>query len=81
MSGERDDEPLEEAEPELEPVDAFDDPDALEQLRANAFESVGEPLAEGILYGIGVAEGLFDALRIASHFAGPLGGTPRQFRE
>ena len=76
MSGERDDEPLE-MELGGEPVDAFDDPDALELLRVNAFESVGPPFAEGILYGIGVAEGLLDALRIERRFAGPLGGAPR----
>ncbi|HTO54985.1 MAG TPA: V4R domain-containing protein [Myxococcota bacterium] len=75
MSGERDDEPLE-LEPENAESDAFDDPEALERLRANAFESVGAPLAEGILYGMGVAEGLYDALRIARRFAGPLGGVP-----
>ncbi len=76
MSGERDEESVF-AELEAEPADAFDDPDALENLRANAFESVGAPFAEGILYGIGVAEGLFDALRIERRFAGPLGGAPR----
>ena len=65
-----------EAELELEAPDAFDDPDALERLRANAFESVGVPYAEGILYGIGMAEGLVDALRVARRFAGPLGGAP-----
>jgi len=75
VSGERDDEPLE-TELALEPADAFDDPDALERLRANAFESVGAPFAEGILYGIGVAEGLLDALRVARRFSGPLGGAP-----
>ena len=66
-------------EPVSEPPDvrdAFDDPDELERLRANAFESVGAPLAEGILYGIGMAEGLFDALLVAQRFAGPLGGAP-----
>ena len=66
-----------EVELELDGPDAFDDPDALERLRANAFESVGLPYAEGILYGIGVAEGLVDALRVAHRFAGPLGGAPR----
>ena len=76
MSGERDEEALEAAS-EIEPADAFDDPDALERLRANAFESVGPPFVEGILYGIGVAEGLYDALRIERRFAGPLGGAPR----
>ncbi|MFI5315498.1 MAG: V4R domain-containing protein [Myxococcota bacterium] len=75
MSGERDPDPLE-AALAIEPPDAFDDADALEQLRANAFESVGAPFAEGILYGIGVAEGLFDALRVARRFAGPLGSAP-----
>ena len=65
-----------EVELELDTPDAFDDPDALERLRANAFESVGLPYAEGILYGIGVAEGLVDALRVAHRFAGPLGGAP-----
>jgi V4R domain len=75
MSGERG-EASDEVELELEGPDAFDDPEALERLRANAFESVGLPYAEGILYGIGVAEGLVDALRIARRFAGPLGGAP-----
>ena len=65
-----------EVELELGAPDAFDDPEALERLRANAFESVGLPYAEGILYGIGVAEGLVDALRVARRFAGPLGGPP-----
>lgn len=76
MSGERDEEALD-AELGGEPADAFDDPEALESLRANAFESVGAPFAEGILYGIGLAEGLFDALRVERRFAGPLGGAPR----
>jgi hypothetical protein len=75
VSGERDDESLD-AELDVEPADAFDDPDALESLRANAFESVGAPIAEGLLYGIGVAEGLYDALRVERRFAGPLGGAP-----
>jgi V4R domain-containing protein len=75
VSGERDDEPLE-LEPETEERDAFDDPEALERLRTNAFESVGAPYAEGILYGIGLAEGLVDAMRVARRFAGPLGGAP-----
>ena len=75
MSGARGD-AADEVELELEGPDAFDDPDALERLRANAFESVGLPYAEGILYGIGVAEGLVDALRVAHRFAGPLGGAP-----
>ena len=76
MSGERDEEAFG-AELEVHAADAFDDPDALESLRANAFESVGPPFVEGILYGIGVAEGLHDALRIERRFAGPLGGAPR----
>jgi hypothetical protein len=75
VSGTRGD-PADEVELELEGPDAFDDPEALERLRANAFESVGLPYAEGILYGIGVAEGLVDALRIARRFAAPLGGVP-----
>lgn len=75
MSGTRGD-AADEAELALESPDAFDDPDALERLRASAFESVGLPYAEGILYGIGVAEGLVDALRVAQRFAGPLGGPP-----
>ncbi|HTO70389.1 MAG TPA: V4R domain-containing protein [Myxococcota bacterium] len=78
MTDERDEEAglIEAAVAAPEAVDAFDDPDELERLRANAFESVGLPLAEGILYGIGMAEGLFDALRVAQRFAGPLGGSP-----
>jgi len=75
VSGTRGD-AADQAELELEAPDAFDDPDALERLRANAFESVGLPYAEGILYGIGVAEGLVDALRVARRFTGPLGGAP-----
>lgn len=75
MSGERDEEPLE-LEPAPAEDDAFDDPESLERLRANAFESVGAPYAEGILYGIGLAEGLGDALRVAGRFAGPHGGPP-----
>jgi hypothetical protein len=75
VSGTRGD-AADEVELELEGPDAFDDPEALERLRANAFESVGIPYAEGILYGIGVAEGLVDALRVARRFAGPLGGAP-----
>jgi V4R domain-containing protein len=75
LSGERDEEPLE-LETASAEEDAFDDPDALERLRANAFESVGAPYAEGILYGIGLAEGLCDALRVAGRFAGPHGGAP-----
>jgi hypothetical protein len=76
VSGERDEEAFD-AGLDVEPADAFDDPDALESLRASAFESVGPPFVEGILYGIGVAEGLYDALRIERRFAGPLGGAPR----
>ena len=76
MSGEQgEDEVLLERAAEA-PPDAFHDPDALERLRSSAFESVGLPYAEGVLYGIGLAEGLYDALRIARRFAGPLGGTP-----
>jgi len=78
VNDERDEEAilLEQAPEPADASDAFDDPDELERLRANAFESVGAPLAEGILYGIGMAEGLFDALRVSQRFAGPLGGTP-----
>ena len=75
MSGVRDEEPLE-LEPAPAEDDAFADPDSLERLRANAFESVGAPYAEGILYGIGLAEGLGDALRVAGRFSGPHGGIP-----
>jgi hypothetical protein len=75
VSGQSDEDgPLLEAQSES--PDAFHDPDALDQLRSNAFESVGLPYAEGVLYGIGLAEGLYDALRVARRFAGPLGGTP-----
>jgi V4R domain-containing protein len=76
VSGERDEDASELEGVATPETDAFDDPEALERLRANAFESVGAPFAEGILYGIGVAEGLFDALRVSQRFAGPLGGTP-----
>jgi len=75
LSGQRDEEPLE-LDPTPAEDDAFDDPESLERLRANAFESVGAPYAEGILYGIGLAEGLSDALRVAGRFAGAHGGTP-----
>jgi hypothetical protein len=56
---------------------AFEDPAELARLRRNAFESVGRPYASGILYGIGLAQGLLDGLRIARRFANALGGAPR----
>jgi len=61
----------------LELPGAFESPAELARLRNNAFESVGQPYAGGILYGIGLAQGLLDGLRIARRFAASLGGAPR----
>ncbi len=56
---------------------AFDSAEELARLRNNAFASVGRPYAGGILYGIGVAQGLTDGLRVARRFATALNGAPR----
>lgn len=60
----------------LEPRGAFENPAELARLRRNAFESVGRPYAGGILYGIGLAQGLLDGLRVARRFGATLGGVP-----
>jgi hypothetical protein len=61
----------------LELRGAFENPAELARLRRNAFESVGRPYAAGILYGMGLAQGLLDGLRTARRFGAALGGAPR----
>jgi hypothetical protein len=61
----------------LELRGAFENPAELARLRRNAFDSVGRPFAAGILYGIGLAQGLLDGLRAARRFGAALGGAPR----
>ena len=61
----------------LELRGAFDNADELARLRRNAFQSVGRPYAAGILYGMGLAQGLLDGLRAARRFGAALGGAPR----
>ncbi len=61
----------------LELRGAFENPAELARLRRNAFESVGRPYAAGILYGMGLAQGLLDGLRAARRFGAALGGAPR----
>jgi hypothetical protein len=56
---------------------AFESANELARLRNNAYASVGRPYAGGILYGIGLAQGLLDGLRVARRFAATLGGAPR----
>jgi hypothetical protein len=62
----------------LELRGAFENPAELARLRRNAFDSVGRPYASGILYGMGLAQGLLDGLRAARRFGAGLGGAPRQ---
>ena len=61
----------------LELRGAFENPAELARLRRNAFDSVGRPYAGGILYGMGLAQGLLDGLRAARRFGAALGGAPR----
>jgi hypothetical protein len=61
----------------LELPTAFESLAELARLRRNAFESVGAPYAGGILYGIGLSQGMLDGLRVARRFASTAGGTPR----
>ena len=61
----------------LELRGAFENPAELARLRRSAFESVGRPYAGGILYGMGLAQGLLDGLRAARRFGAALGGAPR----
>ncbi|MEX2205484.1 MAG: 4-vinyl reductase [Myxococcota bacterium] len=61
----------------LELRGAFENPAELARLRRNAFESVGRPYAGGILYGMGLAQGLLDGLRASRRFGAALGGAPR----
>lgn len=56
---------------------AFESVAELARLRRNAIESVGRPYADGILYGIGLSQGMLDGLKVARSFAGSLGGAPR----
>lgn len=73
-SGARDEEGIEVA---LDLPTAFESLAELARLRRNAFESVGRPYADGILYGIGLAQGMLDGLRVARTFVAPVGGAPR----
>lgn len=54
----------------------FEDPAALDELRRNAFETIGLPWAIGVLYGVGMGQGLRDGLRVAQAFGGVLGAQP-----
>ncbi|MBM4334974.1 MAG: hypothetical protein FJ108_03560 [Deltaproteobacteria bacterium] len=72
------DEDMDGVEVPLELRGAFENPDELARLRRNAFEGVGRPYADGILYGIGLSRGLLDGLLVARRFGAALGGAPRQ---
>jgi hypothetical protein len=54
----------------------FEDPAALDELRRNAFETIGLPWAIGVLYGVGMGQGLRDGLRVTGAFGGVLGAQP-----
>jgi hypothetical protein len=54
----------------------FEDPAALDELRRNAFETIGLPWAIGVLYGVGMGQGLRDGLRVTQDFGGVLGAQP-----
>jgi hypothetical protein len=54
----------------------FEDPAALDELRRNAFETIGLPWAIGVLYGVGMGQGLRDGLRVTQAFGGVLGAQP-----
>lgn len=54
----------------------FDDPAALDELRRNAFETIGLPWAIGVLYGVGMGQGLRDGLRVTTAFGGVLSAHP-----
>jgi hypothetical protein len=54
----------------------FEDPAALDELRRNAFETIGLPWAIGVLYGVGMGQGLRDGLRVTQAFGGVLGAVP-----
>ncbi len=60
----------------LELRGAFEQPAELARLRRNAFDSVGRPYAAGILYGMGLAQGLLDGQRTARRFGAALGAAP-----
>jgi hypothetical protein len=51
----------------------FADPAGLDELRRGVLEGVGLPWGMGILYGIGMAQGLTDGLRVARRFLEALG--------
>ncbi len=73
-SNDREDEGVEVA---LQLPSAFESIAELARLRRNALESVGLPFAAGILYGIGLSQGMLDGLKVARSFAASLGGPPR----
>lgn len=54
----------------------FEDPAALDELRRNAFQTIGLPWAIGVLYGVGMGQGLRDGLRVTQAFGGALGAQP-----
>jgi hypothetical protein len=54
----------------------FEDPAALDELRRNAFETIGLPWAIGVLYGVGMGQGLRDGLRVTRAFGGVLSAQP-----
>ena len=66
------DEDMDGVEVPLELRGAFENPIELARLRHNAFESVGRPYADGILYGIGLSRGLLDGLRGCSAIRTPV---------
>ena len=72
-----DDRDAEGVEVALDLPSAFESIDELARLRRNALESVGRPYAGGILYGIGLSQGMLDGLRVARMFSASSSGAPR----
>jgi hypothetical protein len=54
----------------------FEDPAALDELRRNAFETIGPAWGAGLLYGVGFAQGLIDGLRVTRGFGSSLLASP-----
>ena len=47
-----------------------------DELRRNAFETIGLPWAIGVLYGVGLGQGLRDGLRLTQAFGRVLSAQP-----
>ena len=62
----------------LELRGAFENAAELARLRRNAFESVGQPYAAGILYGMGLAQGLLGKRAESLDFGREM---PREFND